>query len=271
MANMKDKIRTVTSKITIAGIAGAGTLAVLLCSGCAKKPESVSEIVVEVSEPVSEIETSEQPSEVVAEEVKMPEFILYDENGELYVPQEVTADDIYARIDELLEKYDFENDWERDRVIGILLFNNSCYMSEEDINTIYDDYLANFGGQNISQQYGFEISDLFDKTNKVELSDYFIDEKIAEEADRFCEYIESGDMQKYSDKFEEVTKLVGDGDYSEEYYTPLAFYYYSALQDNNIAISENVAIYESNKRELDVLNYDIINIKIANYVSSHQE
>ena len=209
------------------------------------------------------------------EECEVPEFILYDENGEVYVPQEVTADDIYARIDEITEKYNFANDWERDRVIGILLYRNSYYMSEEDINKIYKDYLANFGGINIMQQAGYEVDDFINNRSKIELKDYYIDERLSAEAEKIEIYIDNdADMTKYKDAFVEAMETVNNDGNDEKYYNPLCNIYESikldftndekAIYNQYIDIADETVYYYVN-------NYDTLQYQISDYESSHIE
>lgn len=268
-------------------LAGAFVLAASVLTGCSKKepvvevtevlsetvPEVVSETVSEIPSESESILTSE---ETLTEDVEMPEFILYDENGELYVPQEVTADDIYARIDEIREKYDFANDWQRDRVIGILLYRNSHYMSEEDIDLIYNDYLANFGGVNVSQQNGYELADFVDKKTKIELKDYYIDEKLSAEAEKIENYYRNGDINKFKENFLIALNTVNGNDNAEEYYNPLYTVYENIIYANPYSGEDdkeflNFVDYGAASIYFSVRNKDTVKMDISDYVSSHQD
>jgi len=168
MANMKDKIRTVTSKITIAGIAGVGMLAVLLCSGCSAKqqPQSaeVSEVVPEASEPVSEIEvteTSEEPSEeiseVAPEKVELPELPLLDENGEVYVPGMFSEEEVFAAIKRIEDDDSliFENANKMYEAIAFMLWINSPYISKDTFMKVKNQYFANYEDYDVYHMINF--------------------------------------------------------------------------------------------------------------------
>ena len=270
------------SKLAFAGIAGAGTLVLTACT-TEVKPE-VEPVVTVTSEVSSEVpsvvyDNSEVPSEELSEEVEdveMPEFILYDENGDLYVPQEVKPADIYAKIDEATKKYNFANDWERDRYVGILLIRNSHYMSDEDIDLIYSDYLTNFGGGNVVQQEGYELTSFVDKTNKIDLKDYYIDERLAAEAEKIENYYRDGDINRYKTEFIKNVEIVNENENLEDYYNSLFYVYEMIIHSNPYSGSEKTefqnyedygiaSIYHS------VNNGDTISIQISDYVSSHKE
>lgn len=177
MANMKNRIRT----ITITGLAGAGMLAVLLCSGCAKTPEPQPEAVSEVSEIVSEVETveiSEVPSEEISEvapvAVELPELPILDENGEAYIPDMFTEEEIYAAI-ERMEPY-CGTDFERDQMVGMILYYNCGLISDELFDKVSKDYLANFDTKYMSDYVGDYERKLFHHENKVPISALLIDE-----------------------------------------------------------------------------------------------
>ena len=270
------------SKLAFAGIAGAGTLVLTACT-TEVKPE-VEPVVTVTSEVSSEVpsvvyDNSEVPSEELSEEVEdveMPEFILYDENGDLYVPQDVTADDIYARIDEIVKKYEFANDWERDRVIGILLLRNSHYMSDEDIDTVYSDYLANFGGVNVGQQDGYELTDFNEKKSKIELKDYYIDERLSAEAEKIENYYRNGDINKFKEGLLLAINTINDNDNAEEYYTPLYAVYENIIYANPYKGEDdkeflNFVDYGAASIYFSVRNKDIVQMQISDYVSSHVE
>ena len=161
MAKM-NPITNITSKITIAGLAGIGTLTVLLfsgCSGCSAnthpQSEAVSEIVTEVSEIPSEIETSEQPCEEISEAApivaELPELPILDENGNVYTPGMFTTEEVYAAIDKMVAENDFENDLERDKAIAFMIYANSPYISKDTFMTVKEDYLANIYDSDINQ------------------------------------------------------------------------------------------------------------------------
>ena len=268
------------SKLAFAGIAGAGTLVLTACT-TEVKPE-VEPVVTVTSEVSSEVpsvvyDNSEVPSEELSEEVEdveMPEFILYDENGDLYVPQEVKPADIYAKIDEATKKYNFANDWERDRYVGILLKRNAHYMTDEDIELVYADYLANFGGGNVDQQNGYEEFDFIEKTNKIELKDFYIDDRLAAEAEKIENYYRNGDINKYYDAFIEAVKEINNAGNGEEYYNGLYEMYkviYSEYSYEGEDKKAFIQYMDNNNVYYSVRNGDDIQMDIADYVSSHIE
>ena len=119
------------------------------------------------------------------------EIVLLNENGELYVPQHVTIDDFYDKIKEAEEEYKFESDWERDRFIFFALVRNSTFMDEEDIYTVFQDYLVNFGCNTYFNHIGMEQQDIRENKNNIPYSAYFIDPVLAEEAYAFEKYIDT--------------------------------------------------------------------------------
>ena len=197
MANIKNKIRTVTSKITIAGIAGAGTFAVMLfsgCSGCSAKPQPVSEVVAEASEPVSEIiEVSEEPSEEFSEVapvvVELPELPILDENGKAYVPGMFTTEEVYAAIDKMVAENDFTNDLERDKAIAFMIYINSPYISKDTFVTIKEDYCANITDTDFHRFCVGYIGD--DQETEVTVDYLFLDEKQGDVALQIVNYYNS--------------------------------------------------------------------------------
>jgi len=177
MEKMKNQISAIASKITVAGIAGIGTLAVLLSSGCSvasepqpeSEPVSVSEVVAEVSEPVSEIEvteTSEEPREEVSEvvEVELPELPLLDENGEVYVPGMFTEEEVFDAIKKIEDdkSFIFESG-KRQEAIAFMILINSPYISKKTYMAVKDRYFASYEDNDI---YSFAIH--FDGYYKLE-------------------------------------------------------------------------------------------------------
>lgn len=207
---MKKQIKKITSKITIAGLTGVGTLAVLLCSGCTaqtqpeSQPVSASEIVAEVSEIPSEIEsmeTSEEPSEeismVAPEEVELPELPILDENGEVYTPGMFTEEDVYAAIKRIEEDDSlfFEYGNNKDEAIGFMLWINSPYISKDTFMKVKQQYFANYDDMDIC---GFRGYDGYYKIqynerlnvpiNYVPINYLILDEKQAEAASQIVNY-----------------------------------------------------------------------------------
>ena len=275
------KVKELKGRVTLVA-AGIAT-GVLVMGGCTTEvvvtDPVTTEVVTENPEPEIEvIETSEPVEEVVEdkEECELPEFILYDENGEVYVPQNLTTEDVYAKIDELVEKYNFANDWERDRAIGILLYNNAHYLTDEAIEEIYDEYLANFGGENVVQQYDFEMEKVMNDENKVALADYYVDARLSAEADKIENYIDNGDMTKYKEAFIEAINTIKDDGYDEKYYNAL-FKLYSTVFTNKCEYTNEefkaYGDYDFNGGSIyySVNNSDALHFQISDYESSHVE
>ena len=280
--DVKVYLKSLKGKMVLVA-AGIAT-GVLVMGGCTTEvvvtDPVTTEVVTENPEPEIEvIETSEPVEEVVVEdkeECELPEFILYDENGEVYVPQEVTADDIYARIDEITEKYNFANDWERDRAIGILLYNNAHYMTDEAIEEVYDEYLANFGGENVAQQNDFEMEKIMNNENKVALADYYVDTRLSVEAGKIENYIDNGDMEKYKEAFIAALNTMKEDEYNEMYYNSLYAVYAKVFTNKCDYTNEEFNLfgdYDINGCNIyySVNNYDTLNFQISDYESSHIE
>ena len=84
-----------------------------LCA-CGKQPAVVvdeTQEIVEDPEVVEEIEVVEP----VEEEKTEPAIVLIDDNGNYYVPQHVTLEDFYAKVEECEKGRYFSTDWDRDR------------------------------------------------------------------------------------------------------------------------------------------------------------
>ena len=136
----------------------------LFIFGCEKPAASVETPVEVVEETVVEdpAPVVEEPEEGELVEVKEePQFILYNEDGSFYEPMHVTLEDFYSKVDDAEKEYFQAKEgkessykvWQRDRYVALLLAYNSPYMNEEDVITIYDDYLANFGWNAVSDAY----------------------------------------------------------------------------------------------------------------------
>ena len=225
------------------------------------------------------------------EEVKVPNYILYDENGDYYQPQKVTLVNFYDKVEEVKDKYEFENDWERDVYVSNLMAYNAGYMDAKDIDTVYHDYLENIGIPVIMQQKDYLGTDIAAGENKVAMSDYFIDPVLADEAAIFEKYVDSKGAYMASEKFNgllrELKNEKGIETYDEKMYNSLLdleyyvfgtnkgknvsdFFSYSKCEgyqhyyDNscsNVVYYQNIKKYENNFE----------NYTVANYVSSHQE
>lgn len=155
--------------------------------------EISSEVVKATEEPTEEI--SEEPSEVVEEVVEMPELPIRDENGEIYVPGEITIDEVYAKIDEMVENNDFEDNLERDKAISIMLFINSPYISKETFTAVKDDYLGNIYECNLesfTQLYFLAFDEKYkSEAVNVPIEYLFLDNKQAEIAKKIEKYYKS--------------------------------------------------------------------------------
>jgi len=253
MANMKDQIRKITSKITIAGLAGVGTLAVMLCSGCAKtpepQPEVVSEVVVEVSEIPSEVYTSEQPSEEISEAVpvvvELPELPILDENGEVYVPSEITLDQVYAKIDKMVADNEFENDLERDKAIATLIYINSPYISKDTFMTIKEDYLGNMCDGDI-----LTLTQSYIRETKVPVNYFFLDDKQADAIMQLSNYRKQNKEDEKYFNFALDYILFSSENIG---YNPISYYFYRT--DDYVIHGERVLIKElKSNMDIDTIN-----------------
>ena len=249
--------------------------------------EVVEETVVEDPAPVVEepevIESVEEPEtteEEPIEEVAVPNFILYDENGDYYQPQAVTLDEFYAKIAEAEEEYNFKTDWERDRFVGFLLEYNSPSLKQEDIKTIYNDYLKNFGYNVLEQQLDIESGDIFENTNKIPFSAYFIDARLVEEADIFENYLDKKGqdalVELLNEKIEEFDKNDKDG-YNVLLYSELRVInsdkISSKVQDVYYKYGHDVDYADNNYKYqclIAINDYDDLNYNKSEYISSHE-
>ena len=177
-------------------LAGAFVLAASVLAGCSKtkpiveSPEVPSEVVSEVlSEAVSEIEVAETSEVLESEAVKLPELPIIGDDGNPYVAPELTADDIYAAIDNLA-KYNL-TDYERDRVIMTILYFNGGKLSDADFDIIRNDYLGNIGEATFAEQMNDFLRDFVSRENDIALSDLLVDKKEKEIADAIELYYNS--------------------------------------------------------------------------------
>ena len=246
-------------------------------------PEPTTPVEPEVIE-TDPVEPEEVEPEVV--EVAEPKFILYDEEGNYYKPQHVTADDIYTRIAEVEEKYEFENDWERDVFVSNLVAYNSGSMDKSDIEAIYFDYLANLQYKVIEQQLGYFGTYISKNENKIPMSEYFIDPVLAEEAATIENYIDTKSPNMAAEKLNKLLKDIKTeqnmDEYAPEMYNDLLLLEYSIY--NNGSLGKNVSEFFDGDN---YLNYkknslkvytgiayknrgEFENYSISDYVSSHQ-
>ena len=229
------------------------------------------------TDPVDEPEVE---PEVV--EVPEPDFILYDKDGNFYQPQHVTLEDFYARVAEVEEKYEFENDWERDVYVSNLVAYNADIMDKKDIDTIYHDYLENLGTPVISQQCVHLTTFIAENTNKIAMADYFLDPVLAEEASKFENFIDNKSIQSAMDKFNKKLKDLEAYDasiynslYDMEYWIYDFANYGKNVEDfygdkyieysNKLSsLSIYMVVVENNSANFE-------NYEVNNYVSSHQD
>lgn len=257
--------------------------------------EVVEETVVEDPAPVVEepevIESVEEPEtteEEIVEEVAVPNFILYDENGDYYQPQHITLDEFYAKVDEVIGKYEFANDWERDVYVSNLMAYNAGYMDAKDIDTVYHDYLENLGVPVIMQQKNYLGTDIAENVNKVAMADYFIDPVLADEAAIFEKYIDSKSAYMGSEKFNsalrELKKDKGIETYDGNMYNSLLDlerYVFGSEMGKNVSEfydCDGYAIYYANNcsgtvyyQNIKKYENNFENYEESSYVSSHQE
>lgn len=191
--------------------------AATLCA-CGKQPvaveeppvEAVEETVVEEPEPEKpepeEVEEPEMVEEHVEEE--LPSVVLYDENGDFYKPQAVTLKEIYERIDYANEKYDWKSEWDRDRFVSILLYENALYMQDSDIKTIYYDYLDNYG-LNVLLEDNMPLEFREDGIRTlIDPEDFYIDQVEAAEIKKYRLAYEQGKLEQLAmAKKEELINL----------------------------------------------------------------
>ena len=229
------------SKLALAGIAGAGTLVLSGCSGCSATKDPASEVVVETSETPSQIEiieTSEQPSEEISEEiseepvveeVELPELPILDENGNVYVPSEITLDQVYAKIDKMVEENEFENDLERDKAIAVMIYINSPYISKDTFMAVKEDYLGNMLDGDI-----LTLSQVYFDKHAIPLNYLFLDDKQADAVSQIINY------RRQNKDSEEYYNLALDYIvYSSENtgYNPINYYFFST-DDKRVLINE---------------------------------
>ena len=253
--------------------------------------EVVEETVVEDPVPVVEEPEVEEPEttepEVVKEESNEPELVLYDDNGDFYVPQKVTLDEFNARIDYANEKYEWKSDWDRDRYVGLLLYNNAYAMEDADIKTVYEDYLDNFGIDVLDGQFncsfytqeGHTSDGYYYDHNLIDIEDLFIDAKLANEAKKFQPILP--DNKVMIDFVNSKREYVDSLDFSDKdmynilFEQEMEYLMYSfgskvvdGMFDNNYVISE------SKQKVWDQINIDdemLEGYDVSKYVSSHQE
>lgn len=251
--------------------------------------EPVEEVEEQVTEePLVEETVAEEPEVVEPEVVEVPEpkFILYDEEGNYYKPQHVTADDIYTRISEVEEKYDFDNDWERDIYVSNLVAYNSGSMDKNDIETIYLDYLGNLGYKVVQQQLGYFGAFIYRNENKIPMSEYFIDPVLAEEAAIVENYIDTKSPNMAAEKFNKLLKEIKTkqniDEYDFEMYNDLLSLEYNIYKNGSLGknvsdfYGDNYGKYRKNTIKLyETIVYDnsgeFDNYSISDYVSSHQD
>lgn len=266
----------------------------LFVIGCTK-PEQTVEVPEVIEEPVvvEEPEVKEpekvdatEPEETV-EESNEPQLVLYGDNGEFYVPQKVSLDEFNARVDYANKKYDWKSDWDRDRYVGLLLYNNAYAMDDADIKTVYEDYLDNFGIDVLDGQFncclqiqeGHTADDHYYDHNLIDLEDLFIDVKFANEAKKFQPIIQDNKVRiKYTDgnkQFVESLDYSNKDMYNILFEQEMSYIMYS--YDTNVVdgIFDNAyAISESKQKVWNQINIDdefLEGYKISEYKSSHVE
>lgn len=237
-SNLKVYFKSLKGKFILT-FAGISTGAVVM-SGCNGEivvtTENPSEVITsevpseieEISEEPSEVEEiSEEPSEIVEEKVEMPELPIRDENGEIYVPDEITLEEVYAKIDELEENNDL-SELDRDKIISTMLYINAPYLSEETFRTVKGDYLRNMGDSD-ALDFSAKFLDSFrNKKNIVSIKYIIIDEKQALVADKIEKYYNS---KEYSadEHFNLTLNYFEELANNKLYYLPLNIICYETL------------------------------------------
>ena len=255
--------------------------------------EVVEETVVEDPAPVVEEPEIDEPEttepEVIKEESNEPELVLYDDNGDFYVPQKVTLDEFNARIDYANGKYNWKSDWDRDRYVGLLLYNNAYAMEDSDIKEVYDDYLDNFGidileGQsNVFMDHDEEyINDPYFKYHTyIDFEDYYIDAKLASEAKKFqpCLTDDSRktvvEFKNKKEDFIESLDYTNKDMYNIVFENEMSYIVAGFSEDVVNGFADNSYIRSESKQKV----WDQINLEgemmgdyqVSKYVSSHQE
>ena len=234
-----------------------------------------------------EVEPEIEP-EVKPEELGDPEFILYNDDGSLYVPMHVTMEDFNNKLAEANEKYEWKSIWDRDRYIGLLLYENAYYMDDEDIKEIYYDYLDNFGIDVLDNEHEW----IFDQASKksansystvIDLEDFFIDPRLALEAKKFQPYQYDKERDQFANK-DGVRDMLNNIDYSNDGIYTIVFEeemyrMMFAIGDKCIrgVLDHNHVIWDSKEKVWNQINMDEEKMadngeyEISEYVSSHPE
>ena len=273
--------------------AGVITVSVSLLAGCTKNepvmetPEVPSEVVSEIASEIDSIETSETSSletseEPVVEEVELPELPILDESGEAYIPSEFTVDEVYSKIDKMVEEVDFESDLDRDKAIATMIYINSPYISKDSFMTIKEDYLGNMRDGDI-----LTLTQSYIRETNVPVNYFFLDDKQADVALQLSDY-----RKQNKDSDEEYYDLALDYIlFSSENigYNPINYLFYRT-DDKHVLIKELKSKMDSDtiasvcagykkvdgcieKTFIDGKSYTFENIGtyFENYQSSHKE
>ncbi len=186
----------------------------ILLSGCTNNVPASERVEEVASEPIVKEPVVDEPIEEVDPDVEKygprPEFILLDEDGNYYQPKHVTLDAIVKRLKEVETNRHFKSDWDRDRFVALLLKFNGPYMDDEDVKTIYWDYLGNYG---INHFDGEEWWNQDNYRSYIHLEELFIDERLSEEAKRYVNwYWKTTEHEKLADYY--INEIHPNVDYS---------------------------------------------------------
>ncbi len=265
-------------------VAGILLMSASVLAGCSKTEpvvetaETLSEVVSEaVSEAVSEIEVAETSEVLESEAVKLPELPIIGDDGNPYVAPELTADDIYAAIDNLA-KYNL-TDYERDRVIMTILYYNGAKLSDADFDIIRNDYLGNIGEAIYSEHINDFDSEFVNRENNIALSDLLVDKKEKEIADAIETYYNSDSFNDddWKQSFVDYTNKIEEGSSLGLALLDLYYMYdvkfvshieeYGGTYNLEIALAEYNENNDSRFDTNDFPEYD----SPSSYVSSHTE
>lgn len=231
--DLKLYIKSLKGKIALSIAAiSSGAIVMSSLSGCsADELDSVDDPsdVMMSEEPSEVVETSEDISEESFEIAKMPELPIKDEDGKIYTPDEITLEEVYAKIDEMVENSNFENDWKRDQAIATMLILNSQYMSKETFMTVKKDYLGNIQDMDLFSIYNYYFDPYVEDSNPITSFKYlFIDDKQSDAVEQICNYCNSNNYSE-NEFYDQVLNSILIYSSENKNYNPIFILEYSQL------------------------------------------
>lgn len=152
-------------------------------------------------------------------------LFITEDDGSVYVPEHVTLDMVYAKIYEILGKYEFDNDWERDCVVADILLLNGKYMDERDLKYVMEDYLIN-----APLAYFDLIDDYYkiDETNPdnlgnsiYDMKEFLIDKKLVKQVGEFEKVLkQGGDNEDFYSNIKDELEIINKSDNPDVYKYP---------------------------------------------------